>query len=243
MAYNLSFKPYGKHAVLVEWAQEINENILLDVISFKSKIEKSNIKQILEIKQSYCSLLVIYDFETKDLNAEISTIKKIYNDKIRLKKLNFRQWIIPVCYDDVFGIDLESLSLEKKMLKSEIIKLHSEAVYTTYFIGFLPGFLYLGGLDKQLHAPRKSTPRLQIEKGAVAIGGNQTGIYPMTSPGGWNIIGNTPVSLFDVHKNPPCFVSPGDKIKFKPVSISEYNDIKLLVEAGVYQVESEVLHG
>ncbi|MBD0822972.1 5-oxoprolinase subunit PxpB [Aestuariibaculum marinum] len=241
MTYNLAYKPYGERAILIEWPQEINENILRDVLDFKSKIEKLCLKQILEIKQSYCSLLVVYGFVLKNYDLEVSTINKIYNTEIEAIEQNFRQWIIPVCYDDAFGIDLSELSLEKNMSKSEIIDLHSAVVYTTYFVGFLPGFLYLGGLDGKLHTPRKSTPRLQIEKGAVAIGGNQTGIYPMASPGGWNVIGNTPVSLFDVNKKSPCFVAPGDRIKFKPISINEYHDIKVLIDAGVYQMESEVI--
>lgn len=243
MKYNLSYKLYGERAVLIEWPQEISENILKDVLSFKLKIEKFNLKQILEVKQSYCSLLVIYDFCIENLKPEISTIKKIYDKKSEAEELSFRQWVIPVCYDDVLGLDLEELAEQKKMSKSEIIQLHSESIYTTYFIGFLPGFLYLGGLNERLNTPRKSTPRLQVEKGAVAIGGNQTGIYPMASPGGWNIIGNTPVSLFDIDKKLPCFVKPGDKIKFKPVSLEEYNGIKALVEAGLYQVESKEVYG
>ena len=151
-------------------------------------------------------------------------------------------WKIPVCYDAVFGIDLEAISKEKNLSKEEIIKRHSQAIYTVYFIGFLPGFLYLGGLDESLHVPRKSTPRLQIEKGAVAIGGNQTGVYPTESPGGWNIIGNSPIEFFNPKLETPCFAKAGDKISFKPITIQEFKTIKILVEAGVYQIESEVLY-
>ena len=106
----------------------------------------------------------------------------------------------------------------------------------------MPGFLYLGGLNNALNFPRKSTPRLQIHKGAVGIGGNQTGIYPSQSPGGWNIIGNSPIKFFDVSKNRPCFAKSGDKIQFYPITIKKHKDITALVDAGVYQLESEVLH-
>ena len=108
-----------------------------------------------------------------------------------------------------------------------------------YFIGFLPGFLYLGGLDERLFTPRKSTPRLRIEKGAVAIGGKQTGIYPQESPGGWNIIGNSPIQFFDNSKNTPCFAKAGDKLQFYSITLKEHHDIKVLVDAGVFQLESE----
>src|SRR5690606_22673794 len=151
-------------------------------------------------------------------------------------------WKIPVSYDAVFGIDLEAICLEKRISKNELIKRHSQAIYTVYFIGFLPGFLYLGGLDEVLHIARKSTPRLKIEKGAVAIGGHQTGVYPTESPGGWNIIGNSPIEFFNPKSNPPCFAEAGDKISFYPISLKEYRDIKTLSEAGVYQLESEVMN-
>ena len=101
----------------------------------------------------------------------------------------------------------------------------------------------MGGLDERLHIARKQTPRLTIEKGAVAIGGQQTGVYPSESPGGWNVIGNTPISFFDVNKKVPCFASLGDRIVFKPITLKEYNHVKILVEAGVYQMESEVIDG
>ena len=97
----------------------------------------------------------------------------------------------------------------------------------------------MGGLDESLHIPRKSTPRLHVEKGAVAIGGNQTGIYPNESPGGWNIIGNSPLNFFDVSKENPCFAKAGDRVQFYPISLETYKNIKTLVEAGVYQLESE----
>jgi inhibitor of KinA len=149
----------------------------------------------------------------------------------------FGNWQIPVCYNDEFGIDLEFVSKQKSLTKTQIIQRHSQVNYRVFFIGFLPGFLYLGGLDKSLHIPRKSSPRLAVKKGAVAIGGSQTGIYPGVSPGGWNIIGNSPISFFDVTKEQPCFAKAGDFIQFKSVSIEEYRDIKEQVIRGVYKIQ------
>ena len=152
-------------------------------------------------------------------------------------------WKIPVCYDAVFGIDLKTISEEKNLPIEAIVKHHSQTIYTVYFIGFLPGFLYLGGLNETLYMPRKSTPRLKIEKGAVAIGGSQTGVYPSDSPGGWNIIGNSPIEFFNPKLKTPCFAKAGDHIIFQPISLSAYKNIKILVEAGVYQLDSEAYHG
>jgi inhibitor of KinA len=242
MSFNLTFKPFGERAILIEWPHIISETILKDILQFKSKIKSNNIEAIVEIKSAYNSLLIIYDTICRNFENNVNILKKVYNSSdFKYDKLS-KLYKIPVCYDAIFGIDLEALSEEKKLSKEAIITRHSGAIYTVYFIGFLPGFLYLGGLDEVLNTPRKSTPRLKIEKGSVAIGGNQTGVYPTESPGGWNIIGNTPIEFFNPKNSPPCFAKAGDKIIFKPISTNEYNDIKILVEVGVYQIESSILN-
>jgi len=227
----------------VEWPSKIDENILNDVLNFKNIIQNKLLESRIEVKSAYNSILITYIDTIEDINNEVSALKALYSSKKSSKKTNFRQWKIPVCYDETFALDLDEISKQNNLSKEAIIELHSTVVYTVYFIGFLPGFLYLGGLDKRLNVPRKSMPRLHIKKGAVGIGGNQTGIYPTESPGGWNIIGNTPVSLFDPSKEPPCFAKAGDKILFVPINLKTYQDISTLVEAGVYQMESEVTDG
>ncbi|WOD43128.1 5-oxoprolinase subunit PxpB [Hwangdonia lutea] len=243
MAFNLVYKRFGERSVLIEWPSVINEKTLFDVLAFKDKILKSNIEFIVNINHAYNSLLITYENLKIDFESQLSSLQKIYNHKNNYEQPKFTQWHIPVCYDAVFGVDLEILSKAKNISKETIIEQHSQAIYTVYFIGFLPGFLYLGGLDDTLHFPRKETPRLKIEKGAVAIGGHQTGVYPCESPGGWNIIGNTPIPFFDVKKDNPCFATSGDRIKFYPISLKKHHEIKTLVDAGVYQLESEVVHG
>ncbi|NMH88802.1 5-oxoprolinase subunit PxpB [Flavivirga algicola] len=243
MIYKLTYKPFGERSVLVEWPAIIDEKILSDINLFKEKIKNFSIKDIVEVKSAFNSLLIIYKNKIILFENVINELDQLYYQKEQYLKLRPKQWKIPVCYDAIFAIDLNEMALEKKLSKEAIVKLHSKGVYTVYFIGFLPGFMYLGGLDKRLHTPRKSTPRLKITKGAVAIGGNQTGVYPSESPGGWNIIGNSPIEFFNPKNSIPCFVNAGDKIVFKPISIKEYEDIKTLVKAGVYQLESEVIDG
>lgn len=242
-AYKLTYKPYGERAILIEWPQHIHSDILDDIINFKEKILDFNIESLVELKSAYCSLLILYGNFYKGFESEKCIIDKIYHTKKKRIKTDAVLWKIPVCYDTTFGIDLEAMSNEKGLTKEQIIQYHVKSIYTVYFIGFLPGFLYLGGLDDKLHFPRKSTPRLQIKKGSVAIGGNQTGIYPSESPGGWHIIGNTPISFFDVSKETPCFAKAGDGIVFYPISVYEYENIKTLIDAGVFQLESEVMSG
>ncbi|MBP0904211.1 5-oxoprolinase subunit PxpB [Mariniflexile gromovii] len=243
MAFKLTYKPLGERSILVEWPAIIDNEILNDIIQFKKVIERNKIKSIIELKSAYNSLLITYNFICRNFENEVLLLENLYKlvepDSDRVSVL----WKIPVCYDAMFGVDLEAISKEKKLSKESIIKRHSKAIYTVYFIGFLPGFLYLGGLDESLHVPRKSTPRLQIEKGAVAIGGNQTGVYPSASPGGWNIIGNSPIEFFNPKAEIPCFAKAGDCIVFQPITLSEYENIKGLVDAGVYQLESEGIHG
>jgi len=227
----------------VEWPQKIETNILYNLQTYKSKILNHFVKSKIKITSAYNSLLITYASTIDNINNEILTLKSLYSEEKWTEKSSFKLWKIPVCYNDDFALDLVEISIEKEMSKQSIIELHSGAIYTVYFVGFLPGFLYLGGLDEKLYIPRKSKPRLKIEKGAVAIGGNQTGIYPNESPGGWNIIGNTPIVLFDASKETPCFAKAGDRIQFVPISLKEHHDISTLIKAGVYQMESEVIDG
>lgn len=240
MNFELTYKPYGERSILVEWPSEIDKSILYDILLFSEKLKYCEFRNIMNFNISYNSILVVYNvlFDVKD---EIKRLQEVYDTHHTLQKKEYRLWKIPVCYDEQYGIDLEVLSNEKGLSKLEIIKRHSQAYYTVYFIGFLPGFLYLGGLDTSLHTPRKATPRLKIDKGAVAIGGKQTGVYPSESPGGWHVIGNSPISFFNPSKEEPCFAKPGDAIKFFPVTLKEYELIKTLVSHGVYNLESEVI--
>ena len=183
MSFNLSYKPFGERSILIEWPERIDENILQDIIRFKDLIHKNNIKVIVELKIAYNSLLIGYDTICRNFENDVYFLKKLYKTlKTEHDKMS-KRWKIPVCYDLVFGIDLEAISKEKNLSITDIINRHSKAFYTVYFMGFLPGFLYLGGLDEAIFIPRKRSPRLKVEKGAVAIGGNQTGIYPKESPG------------------------------------------------------------
>lgn len=227
----------------MQWPQKIDKNILNDVLVFKNHLLNSRIKSILQINSTYSSMLITYQFTIDNVYDEFSTLKTLYSTRVSIKKRALRHWKIPVCYDDEFGMDLDEISKNINLSKAEIIKTHSEMIYTVFFIGFLPGFLYLGGLDKRLFFSRKNSPRLKVKKGAVAIGNEQTGIYPNSSPAGWNIIGNSPLEFFNSESNLPCFAKAGDKIQFVPISIETYNTILKAVQNGSYNIESEIIDG
>jgi len=225
----------GKRAILIEFEPEISENNLEKVLFYKNKIEDHYFEVKVEVINTYNSLLVYYLYTIENVYNEVLALKGLFQGTKITKKTIVQLYNIPVCYAAEFGLDLELISLEKNLSRDQIIRLHIQPIYTVYFIGFLPGFLYLGGLDKKLQISRKIQPRMLVQKGAVGIGENQTGIYPKSSPGGWQIIGNSPVPLFDKNRLPPCEISAGDKVKFYQVSKSEFLKISEEIKEGKFQ--------
>ncbi|MGB7784462.1 MAG: 5-oxoprolinase subunit PxpB [Salinimicrobium sp.] len=235
-------KPMGEKALLLEFEPKIEEALLEQILFLKKYLKKKLVKEEVEVTNTYSSILISYPFIIEDVYGEVSALKKLLRKANIKNKIGRQLFHVPVCYDQKFGLDLEELAEQKKLSLKEIIRLHTAPVYTVYFIGFLPGFLYLGGLDEKLHFPRKEQPRLKVEKGAVGIGEKQTGIYPQTSPGGWQIIGRSPVPLFDRNSNPPCQISAGSKLKFYEVSVEEYERISEAVEHGTFSWKKEAYH-
>ena len=238
--YKLKYKPFGSISVLIEWPQKIDTAIIKDINQFRTALQNNMNGLIIDTVPAYNSLTVFFDTSKIKYKSAVKRIKEIYNIKNKKPISNSKIWKIPVCYDDEFGIDLEEISKIKKITKQEIIQIHSEVIYDVYFIGFLPGFLYLGGLLEKIHFNRRPKPRKKINKGSIGIAGNQTGIYPRESPGGWNIIGISPINIFDVNLKEPCFARAGDKIKFISIDKKKYVEIKKQVNEGVYVIKNEV---
>ncbi|MBI6117752.1 5-oxoprolinase subunit PxpB [Salegentibacter maritimus] len=235
--------PMGERGILIEFEPKIDENLLEKLIFYKNKLEEFYDEVNIEVINTYNSLLISYMFTIENIYNEVLAIKKLFGEA-KIGKINNQQiFYLPVCYNEEFGWDLEYISKEKKLSTEEIIKFHTKPFYTVFFTGFLPGFLYLGGLDKKLQISRKDQPRMKIEKGAVGIGENQTGIYPKSSPGGWQILGNCPVQFFDKNNNPPCEISAGDKVKFYSVSREEFKEISEQISEGTFQLKKENYEG
>lgn len=218
--YQLDYKTYGPTAILIEWPQQINEAILKDIQNFQVVIENKLHKYVIECIPAYTSLTIL--FKEINFNNIRDKLQLIYEVGFNEKKSSTIVWHLPVCYSPTLGFDLEDYSKAVNLSIEEIIQIHTKTIYTVYFIGFLPGFLYLGNLDERLFLNRKSKPLLKIPKGAVGIGGKQTGIYPQASPGGWHIIGNCPVTLFNVNENPPSVFKAGDQVQFLPIKIDVF---------------------
>jgi inhibitor of KinA len=224
LKFLLTYKLFGRSAILVEWPANISQDIIQDIISFERQVKE--IDSILDIIIAYNSLLIRYQNPIVDQELTIRQLKNKYTASSYLIKQDQFLWEIPVCYDASFGIDLEEIANKKKCSVADIVRLHTETDYLVYFIGFQPGFLYLGGLNQNLHVPRKSTPRVRVDKGSVGIGGTQTGVYPQNSSGGWNIIGKSPLNFFNMKATNPCFAKPGDRIQFVAVGIHTFHEIE-----------------
>lgn len=217
----------GDKAVVAEFGNEISEDINKKVISFMRAIEISNLKGIVtEMVPTYRSLMISYNPLKIDFDSLIERLKKIENnlESIELPKPKIHE--IPVCYDKVFGIDIENVASHNNLTVDDVIKIHTSRDYLIYMLGFTPGFPYLGGMDERIATPRLEVPRTKIYSGSVGIAGSQTGVYPIDSPGGWQIIGRTPLKLYDENREEQILLRAGDFIKFVPITLDEFIEIE-----------------
>lgn len=208
-------KPLGDSALLIQLGDEIDPVINQRVHALNALLQHTN--GVLETIPAYCTLLVHYDF----LNISFDQIKFSIQEKINQADESIykmpRRLEVPVRYGGASGADLETVAASKGISPADVIRIHSEREYTVYMMGFTPGFPYLGTLDERLNMPRMDSPRTLVRAGSVAIAGSQTGIYPLDSPGGWHLIGWTPLKLFDPDNEFPFLFSPGDVVKFIPI--------------------------
>lgn len=233
-------KPFGQQAVLLEWPSEVREDILQDILGFADYLKGNGFDQAdWEFLPIYHSL-TLYSRKAPVAFASLKDmLERAYSDYPGPGTPVQQHWELPVCYDQEFGPDLESTATQLGMDVPGLIAAHTAQPYRVFGIGFLPGFLYLGGVPEALQLPRKAAPRLQVPKGTVGLAAKQTGIYPQQSPGGWNLIGNCPIPMFDARNQPPCFVSLGDTIRFRSVSRAEYDLHKIEAEVGIYDFKKK----
>ena len=232
-----SVSKLGDRGILIEFPQKISEKTLQSILDTKATLSKINIEQKVEITNTYNSILISYPLTIRDVYSELNRVFEALGTTNISININKRIFKIPVCYEAEYAPDLDGVAALKRMKKDEVISLHSTPEYLVYFTGFLPGFLYLGGMDKKIATPRKNIPRKIVEKGSVGIAEDQTGIYPQESPGGWQIIGRTPLDFFNVKNEIPSPFIAGDFVQFYPVSNSEYLQIKEKVKNGIYEFE------
>ena len=241
-AFKISVRQFGAHAILVEWPNKVEESILDEILQFIQYLKKNQLSEKeWEFVPAYNSLTLICKDTVLDFDYYKPKIKEWHGLIKKVAPATRYLWRLPVSYDLEFGLDLQEISGRLNLEVERIIELHSSSIYNVYGIGFLPGFMYLGGVPEALQVPRKTIPRPKVPKGSVGLAGKQTGIYPQDSPGGWNIIGKCPVPMFNVEKENPCFVTVGDRIQFYPISMAEYQLHKIEAEVGIYNIEKIVL--
>lgn len=236
---NYSFLPNGDTGLTVSFKNEISREVNSHVTSFVSEVEKAKIRDVIELVPAFSSVTIIYDpcsISYMILKLKLKRILKNLSQGNTFVPVLYK---IPVCYDGEFAPDMANVSKHTGLTKEEIVSIHTSCDYLIYMLGFLPGFAYLGGMDERLVTPRLESPRLEIKKGSVGIGGEQTGIYPVASPGGWQIIGKTPVDVYDRNKESPILYRAGDYIRFVPVSADRYYEIEEMIKNNSYSVESE----
>lgn len=226
---DISFYHTGENALTIRFGDEIDEAINARVHLLYQALNKNPIPFCVDVIPAYSTLTLVYDvvqirkqhpsaFQWVQKQAEQILDACDWSGKQPSRKLK-----IPVCYDLTFAPDSKALSARKKITVEKLVELHVNKTYRVYMIGFLPGFAYMGRVDRKITAPRLSKPRLHVAQGSVGIAGDQTGIYPVDSPGGWNIIGKTALKLFDpTSMESPVLFQPGDEVNFFPVSREEF---------------------
>jgi len=212
-------------AITIDFAQDVSEATNRRVIALQHAIESNPFKGFIECVPAYGSLTVYFSekVSTTEVRLLLSDLSDRVSDTIDPSSTPGRKIFIPVCYDPSLGVDIPWVSSHLNLSIEEIISLHTSVDYRVYMIGFIPGFPYMGTLPERLEVPRKQTPSLKIPMGSVAIAGKQTGIYPAEVPGGWQVIGRTPLKMFDPSNSPCSFLNAGDIVQFKPITLEAFN--------------------
>jgi KipI family sensor histidine kinase inhibitor len=221
----------GDRMVSVEFAPMIAPEINDAVHRLAAAVESAGIVGIVECVPSYRSLGVHYDPLQIERSEVIRRLNALLSSGQTFAKRNTRRVEVPLVYGEDFGPDLDSIAAMHGLSAERVIALHREVVYRVCLIGFTPGFPYLSGLPEELVTPRLPNPRRAVPAGSVAIGGRQCGIYPVKSPGGWRIIGRTPLRLFSIQRPEPCLLAPGDEVVFRRIDEPEF--VEIASKAGV----------
>tara|TARA_Y100000590_G_scaffold287148_1_gene323265 strand:- start:585 stop:1271 length:687 start_codon:yes stop_codon:yes gene_type:complete len=221
-------KNIGDCGIVCDFGDEVNRSINTSVIKLfhhiKKEVSDGNLKGILNYTPSYNKLIINFDLGIINSSKIMDFLKSVDFSKLSVSQ-NSKKWTIPICYD--FEMDLKNISDNLKLNKDEIINLHLNTDFFVYMVGFIPGHPFMGDLDPKLFLNRLETPRVKIPAGSVGVVEKFCNIYPYESPGGWNIIGRTPIKLFNKkNESNPCLLSPGDSVKFKSISKKEFEKLK-----------------
>ena len=238
-----SFKPIGDKGVLINFEQKISPEISLKIRRFTAKQAQRPNGAVIEIIPAYASICVVYNPVIAEYGEIVKYCRELLEEKSESQEGGSIVYEIPVLYNDQTGPDINFVAEHNNLSVDEVIAIHTSKPYLIYMLGFAPGFCYLGGMDERIAAPRQQVPRQKIKPGTVGIAGSQTGMYPIESPGGWQLIGVTPLKLYDPKRNPPVYYKSGDYIKYKAIDEAEFNLIAKKQQAGEYRWVSRPYEG
>ncbi|PYM00511.1 MAG: hypothetical protein DMF19_09355 [Verrucomicrobia bacterium] len=219
----MTFHPLGDSALIVDFADESSdrERLLARALSVVEALEGANIPGVIDVTSAYESVALFFEPGRIEGDVEEKIRALVAQAGVRGGR-KARRIEIPVCYDDEFALDLARVASQTFLTGDAIIALHSSSEYTVACVGFVPGFPFLAGLSEKLRVPRLESPRTKVPAGSVAIANAQAGIYPFESPGGWNVIGRTPLHLFDANAQSPALLQPGDRVRFRRITRQEF---------------------
>lgn len=225
----MNISPLGDRAILITLGSSIDDATHRLVRATVARIDAARLRGVVDLVPAFASVAVHY--KPEDLDGELSPYKQLAGAlqevlaDVRHAELSPARLVeIPVCYGGELGPDLEDVAARHEMTAEQVVRRHAEAEYLVYMVGFMPGFAYLGGLPDEIATPRRSSPRAAVPAGTVGIGGSQTGVYPLVSPGGWNLIGRTPLRIFDISRDEPARLATGDRVRFRPITRAEFDD-------------------
>jgi KipI family sensor histidine kinase inhibitor len=225
----------GDSALVVEFGDKVSLDINMKVRKLSLYLEKFPKKGINETVPTYRSLMIHYNPLELSLRTLRNELEKAIVESANMSLFGSRRIIVPIKYGRDYGPDIEDVAAYNKITQEDVIRIHSSMDYLVYMIGFTPGFPYLGELPKSIACPRLTTPRVKVPAGSVGIAATLTGIYPVESPGGWRLIGRTPLKLFNEESDPPSLLHPGDYVRFLSITETDYEHILEKIQAGEYQ--------
>ncbi len=231
------FLSSGDSALIVEFGDRADRAISDQVLALSARVHALDVAGVVELVPTFRSLMVHYDPLRASAQELIAILRKALTSKSSLDRKR-RLWRVPVCYEPEFAPDLESVARATMLSTDEVVRLHAGTRYHVYMIGFVPGFPYMGDLAEALVLPRRVDPRIHVPPGSVAIATTLTAIYPLDSPGGWHLIGTTPIQMFDVHADPPALFAPGDAVEFEAIDAAAFAGIKAASERREYRPAS-----
>lgn len=231
----MRFLPSGDTAIVVEFGDRIDRALNDRVLGLCDRVRAAGIPGVVEAVPTFRSLMVHYDPLRTNASELTRAIEALLSGGQVLEQTR-RLWRVPVCYEGEYAPDLADVAEQCGLRAEDVIALHAGTRYHVYMIGFLPGYPYMGDLPKALVLPRRSDPRVRVPPRSVAIATTMTAIYPLESPGGWHLIGTTPIRIFDPLLSPPALFAPGDAVEFEPVDRAAFARLTQATERGEYRL-------